>query len=160
MSARPGSDYWNQGPCAHGVKQDMLKVPHACEDYAPPLDFARALWLRLGGREGEKDKLENAQTKSSLDFQKADDLQHRLTETMAFRFSLSKWNRLGHRWQTQGPGAESSPPPCFYPVAAPSSLPLVKEKLGVYSPKITFGPLKATTRLMWPPVKMSLTPMD
>ena len=35
----------------------------------------------------------------------------------------------------------------------------VKEQLHLYSPKITFGHLKATTRLMWPPVKMSLTPL-
>ena len=34
-----------------------------------------------------------------------------------------------HRWQTQGLRAESSPPPCFYPAAALSSLPLVKEQL-------------------------------
>ena len=40
---------------------------------------------------------------------------------------------LYHRWQTQGPQAESGPPPCsirpapcFYPAAALSSLPLVK----------------------------------
>ena len=51
------------------------------------------------------------------------------------------------------------PAPCFYPVAVRSSLPLVKEQLHLWSPKITFGPLKATTRLMWPPVKMSLTPL-
>ena len=25
--------------------------------------------------------------------------------------------------------------------------------------KVTFGPLKATVRLVWPPVKMSLTPL-
>ena len=48
--------------------------------------------------------------------------------------------------------------PCFYLAAAPSSLPLVKEWLHVYSPKIIFGPLKATSRLMWPPVKMSVAP--
>ena len=67
--------------------------------------------------------------------------------------------------QTQGPWAETGPlpcficpAPCFYLAAAPSSLPLVKEQLHSYSPKITFGPLKATARLMWPPVKMSLTP--
>ena len=30
-----------------------------------------------------------------------------------------------------------------------------KEQLHLYRPKITFGPLKATARLMWPPVKMS-----
>ena len=34
---------------------------------------------------------------------------------------------LEHRWQTRGPWAESSPPPCFYPVARLSSLALVKE---------------------------------
>ena len=53
----------------------------------------------------------------------------------------------------------SSPAPYFYPAAALSSLPLVKEYLHLYSPKITFGPLKATVRLVWPPVKMSLTPL-
>ena len=37
----------------------------------------------------------------------------------------------------------SGPLPCFYPAAAPSSLPLVKEQLHLYSPKITFRPLKA-----------------
>ena len=36
---------------------------------------------------------------------------------------------------------------------------LVKEKLHLYSPKITSGTLKATTRLMWPAVKTSLTPL-
>ena len=50
----------------------------------------------------------------------------------------------------------SGPTPCFYLVAAPRSCLTVKEQLHLYSPKITFGPLKATTRL-WPPVKMSLT---
>ena len=45
--------------------------------------------------------------------------------------------------------------PCFLP----SSLPLVKEQLHLYSPKITFVPLEATTRLMWPQVKMSLIPL-
>ena len=29
----------------------------------------------------------------------------------------------------------------------------------MYSPKMTFSPLKATVRLMWPLVKMSLTPL-
>ena len=53
----------------------------------------------------------------------------------------------------------SSLAPRFYPAAAPSSLPLVKEQLHLYSPKIPFGPLKATVRLMRPPVKMSLTPL-
>ena len=66
---------------------------------------------------------------------------------------------LHHRWQTQGLRAESGPPPCFYPEAAGSSLPLVKEQLHLYSPKITLGPLKAIARLMWSPVKMSLTPL-
>ena len=65
---------------------------------------------------------------------------------------------LEHRWQTQGLWAKSSPPPCFYPVAAPSSLPLVKEELHLYRPKITFNPLKVTARLTWSLVKMSLTP--
>ena len=32
-----------------------------------------------------------------------------------------------YRWHTQGPQAESSPPPCFYPAAAPSSRLTVKE---------------------------------
>ena len=36
------------------------------------------------------------------------------------------------------------PAPCFYPAAVPSSLPLVKEELHLYSPKVTSGPLKAT----------------
>ena len=53
----------------------------------------------------------------------------------------------------------SGPAPCFYPAAAPSSVPLVKEQLHLYSPKDTFGLLKATARLMWPLVKMSLTPL-
>ena len=68
--------------------------------------------------------------------------------------------------QTQGPWALSSPPPClicpgpcFYPAAVLSSLPLVKEYLHLYSPKMTFGLLKATTRLIWTPVKMCLTPL-
>ena len=47
------------------------------------------------------------------------------------------------------------PAPCFYPAAAPSSHLTVKEQLHLYSPKTTFGPLKATRRLMQPPVKMS-----
>ena len=50
----------------------------------------------------------------------------------------------------------SGPAPCFYPAAAPSPCLTVKEQLQSYSPKITFSPLKATVRLMWPPVKMSL----
>ena len=54
----------------------------------------------------------------------------------------------------------SGPAPCFYPVAAPSSLPLVKEQLHLHSPRITFGPLKAALRLMWPLVKMSLIPLS
>ena len=54
----------------------------------------------------------------------------------------------------------SGPAPCFYPASVPSSLSLVKEQLHLYSPKITFGPLKATVRLMWSPVKMSLIPLN
>ena len=61
--------------------------------------------------------------------------------------------------QTQGPRAQSGPAPCFYPVAAPSPPLTVKEQLPLHSPKVTFGLLKATARLMWPPVKMSLTPL-
>ena len=53
----------------------------------------------------------------------------------------------------------SGPAPCFYPAAAPSSLPLVEKQLYLYGPKITFSPLKATARLMWPPVTISLTPL-
>lgn len=44
----------------------------------------------VGGKVGGKDKLENAQTKSNLDFQEADDLQYRLTEMAAFQFPPSK----------------------------------------------------------------------
>ena len=72
---------------------------------------------------------------------------------------------LQHRWQTQACGPNpalhlvlSGPAPCFYPAASPSSLPQVKEQLHLYSPKITFGPFKATARLIWPPMKMNLTP--
>ena len=36
---------------------------------------------------------------------------------------------------------------------------LVQEQLHLYSPKVTFGPLKATLRLLWPPLKMSWTPL-
>ena len=75
-------------------------------------------------------------------------------------------HHISHRWQTQGPRAESglhlllsSPAPCFYPAAALSSRLTVKEQLHSYSPTITFSPLKATARLMWPRVKMSLTPL-
>ena len=75
-------------------------------------------------------------------------------------------HHLGHRWQTQGLQAEFSPPPCFirpapcfYPGAVPSSYLTVKEQLHVYSPKIALGPLKAAARLLWPRVKMSLTPL-
>ena len=57
---------------------------------------------------------------------------------------------LQRRRQTQGPPAESSPAPCFSLAAAPSCLPLVKEKLHSHSPKATFSPLKATARLTWP----------
>ena len=53
----------------------------------------------------------------------------------------------------------SSLAPCSHLVAVPSFLLLVKEELHLYRPEITFGPLKATTRLMWPPVKMSLMPL-
>ena len=69
---------------------------------------------------------------------------------------------LRHWWQTQGPRQKPAftlSYPCFYLAAAPSSLPPVKEQLCLHSPRITFGPLKATWRLMWPPVKMSMIPL-
>ena len=48
------------------------------------------------------------------------------------REELPRGETVDHRWQTKGPWSAlhlvlSSPAPCFYPVAAPSSLPLVKE---------------------------------
>ena len=58
-----------------------------------------------------------------------------ITELNESSSSRSEY-RVGpnHRWQTQGPQAESAlhlvssgPAPCFYSAAAPSSLPLVKE---------------------------------
>ena len=83
-----------------------------------------------------------------------------------FSYKDTRYNGFRQRWQTQGPQAESGPPPCFIwpgtlflPGSSSSSMPLVKAWLHLYSPKITFGPLKATARLMWPPVKMSLTPL-
>ena len=49
-------------------------------------------------------------------------------------YSYVQENSVRRRWQTQGPWAESGPPPCFiclapcfYPTTAASSLPLVKE---------------------------------
>ena len=66
------------------------------------------------------------------------------------------------------PAGRIRPSTLFYPAqhlvstpgSGPSSLPLVKEQLHLYSPKITFSLLKATARLMWPLVKMSLTPLS
>ena len=87
--------------------------------------------------------------------------------TMSFSSGLSDvlMVRLGHRWQTPGPWAEAGPPPCFIrpgtlflPSGSTELLDPSSGVLHLYSPKITFGPLKATTRLMWPQVKMSLTP--
>ena len=74
---------------------------------------------------------------------------------------------LEHRWQTQEAHrlnlavrlVLSGPAPCFHPEAALSSHLTVKEQLHLYGPKITFGPLKATVRLKWPLVKISLTPL-
>lgn len=71
----------------------MLKIPRLCEDYVPPPGFAHVLWSRLGGREGKTN--ENAQTRSSLHLQQADDLQRRSTGMTAFQSSPSKRNRLG-----------------------------------------------------------------
>ena len=48
----------------------------------------------------------------------------------------------------------SGPAPCFYPAAVLSSRLTVKEQLHLYSPNITFSPLKATLRLM------RLTPLN
>ena len=80
-------------------------------------------------------------------------------------FRASVFDGLEHRWQTQVPKAESGPPPCFIwpstlflPGRSASSLPLFKEQLHLYSPKIKFSPLKANVRLMLSLVKMSLTP--
>ena len=53
----------------------------------------------------------------------------------------------------------SGPTPCFYPAAVPSSLPLELRSSYMYTVLNYIRPLKATTRLMWPPVKMSLTPL-
>ena len=69
----------------------------------------------------------------------------------------------GSKHKARGPNpalhlVSPGPTSCVYLAAAPSSLPLVKEELHFYSPKTTFSPLRATVRLMWPPVKMSLTP--
>ena len=76
------------------------------------------------------------------------------------------FHALEHRWQTQGPWAKSGLhlvlsglAPCFYSAVALSSRLTTKEKLHLCSPKITFSPLKATARLMWPPVEMNLTPL-
>ena len=73
---------------------------------------------------------------------------------------------LGHGWQTQarGPNPAST---LFHPpqhlissISSVSAELTVKEQSHVYSPKVTLGPLKATARLMWPLVKMSLTPLE
>ena len=81
-----------------------------------------------------------------------------------FSQSLCLKCHLAHKRQTQGPRAESGlhlvvsgPAPPFYLVAAPSPRLTVQEQLHVHSPNVSVGPLKATARLMWPPVKMSLT---
>ena len=72
--------------------------------------------------------------------------------------------RTGGKQKARGPNLAlhlvlSRRAPCFYPEAVPSSLPLVKEQLHLYSPNITFVPLNASSKLMWPPMKMSLTPL-
>ena len=54
----------------------------------------------------------------------------------------------------------SGPAPCFYLAAAPSSRLAVEEWLHLRTPKITFGPFKATARLMWPPGKNEFDPPD
>ena len=70
--------------------------------------------------------------------------------------NVKKLHTTGCKHKACGPNMAlhlvvSGPAPCFYPVAAPSSRLIVKEELHLYSPKMTFGPLKATARLMWPP---------
>ena len=48
------------------------------------------------------------------------------------------------------PKGGTKPSTLFYPAAVLSSRLTVKEKIHVYSPEITCGPLKATVRLLWP----------
>ena len=79
-----------------------------------------------------------------------------------FVFSVSYTTGGKHKARGPNPALHLvlSPATCFYLAAAPSSHLTVKEQLHVHSPQVTFGPLKATARLMWPPVKMSLTPLS
>ena len=72
------------------------------------------------------------------------------------------WETLRSQVVNTRPAGRIQPSTSFYP-AQPLFLPGGSAKLllnlHLYSPKITFGPLKATARLMWPRVKMSLTPL-
>ena len=70
--------------------------------------------------------------------------------------------RLKHRRQTQGPRAESGPPPGFIRPGSlflPGSSTELLAPSQLYGPEVTFGPLKATARLMWLLVTMSLMPL-
>ena len=71
---------------------------------------------------------------------------------LKFQFYASTVQTTGGKHKACGPNPAlrlifSSLAPCFCP------------QLHLISPKITSGPLKATARLMWPPVKMSLIPL-
>ena len=71
-------------------------------------------------------------------------------------------NLLGHRWQTQGLRDESGPPPSFIrpgTLFLPSSTTPSEGVVTFIQSYNYIGPLKATSRLMWPPVKMRLTPL-
>ena len=70
---------------------------------------------------------------------------------------------IEHLWSqvanTRPPPGFILPTTWFLPGHSAQLLAPVKEELYLYSPKSTFGPLKATLRLMWPLMKMSLTPL-
>ena len=70
-------------------------------------------------------------------------MSHFIGQKIIQILGVREFNALRHRWQTQGPRAESGPPPCFiqlapcfYPAAALSSHLTVKEQLHLYSPKL------------------------
>ena len=74
------------------------------------------------------------------------------------------FNKLEHKQVANiRPVGQIWPSTLFYPaqhlhlVAVLTSCLTIKELLHLYSPKITFSALKATMRLMWPLVKISLT---
>ena len=63
------------------------------------------------------------------------------------------WQSLSSQVANTRPKGQIQPSTLFYPTwhHVSTQRQLVKEQLHLYSPKITFGPLKATSRLMWPP---------